>query len=187
MSTATRRPRPAVAERRYDGVAQGFHWLILALLVAQFTIAWTMPDIKKTTPDTGLVAWHLSVGSTILLVVLLRLAWRLTHTPPPPPPDLVPALQVLSRLTHWLLYAILIALPVLGWINASSRGYTVRLFGAIPLPQLVPTGDAFGHAMGDIHRTVAWVLLGVIALHVTGALYHTFIKQDGLLRRMLPG
>ena len=184
MSTATRAPALA---RHYDRIALGFHWLILALLVAQFAIAWTMPDIKKATPDTGLVAWHLSVGSTILLVMLLRLAWRLTHTPPPPPSDLMPALQLLSRLTHWLLYAILIALPVLGWINASSRGYRVVLLGLIPLPQLVPTGNAFGHEMGDIHGTVAWMLLGIVALHVAGALYHTLIKQDGLLRRMLPG
>jgi cytochrome b561 len=184
MSTATRTP---VLVQRYDGVAQVFHWLILALLIAQFAIAWTMPDITKTTPNVGLVAWHLSVGSTILLVMLLRLAWRLTHTPPPAPPDLVPALQLFSRLTHWLLYAILVVLPVLGWINASSRGYRVRVLGLIPLPQLVPTGDAFGHEMGDVHGTVAWVLLGVIALHVTGALFHLLVKRDGVMRRMLPG
>ena len=186
MSAVRDVPDTAMAGRRYTAVAQGFHWLILALLIAQFSIAWTMPDITKDTPDAGLVAWHLSVGSTILLVMLLRLAWRLTHTPPSPPTDLMPALQVLSRLTHWLLYAILIVLPVLGWINASSRGYKVWLFGVIPLPQLVPTGDAWGHAMGDVHGTVAWVLLGVIALHVTGALYHAVVKQDGVIRRMLP-
>ena len=179
--------RAAPLDQRYTAVARAFHWLILALLIAQFSIAWTMPDITKTTPDAGLVAWHLSVGSTILFVMLLRLAWRLTHTPPPPPRDIAPALQLLSRATHWALYAILIALPVLGWINASSRGYPVRLFGVIPLPQLVPTGDAFGHRMGDVHGTVAWVLLGVVALHVTGALYHALVKQDGVIRRILPG
>ena len=184
MSTAVRAGTPV---QRYDGVAQGLHWLILALLVAQFSIAWTMPDVTKTTPDAGLVAWHLSVGATILFVMLLRLAWRLTHTPPSPPADLPAPLQLLSRLTHWLLYAILIVLPVLGWINASSRGYPVRLFGVIPLPQLVPTGDAFGHAMGDIHGDVALVLLGVVALHVIGAMFHAVVKQDGVVRRMLPG
>ena len=169
MSEAIQKSHAEFVGQRYDRVAQGFHWLILALLIAQFSLAWTMPDITKDTPDTGLVAWHLSVGSTILLVMLLRLAWRLTHTPPPPPRDIPVALQILSRLTHWLLYGILIVLPVLGWINASSRGYPVLLFGAIPLPQLVPTGDPFGHAMGGIHATVALVLLGVVALHVMGA------------------
>lgn len=184
MSAAIKVDAPV---RRYDGVAQGFHWLILALLAAQFAIAWTMPDITKTTPAAGLVAWHLSVGATILFVMLLRLAWRLTHTPPPPPGDLPGPLRLLSRLTHWLLYAILIVLPVLGWINASSRGYPVRLFGVVPLPQLVPTGDPFGHAMGDVHANVALVLLAVVALHVTGALFHAVVKRDGVVSRMLPG
>ena len=171
----------------YDPVAQGFHWLVLALLAVQFAVAWTMPDITKDTPDTGLVAWHLSVGLTILLVMALRLAWRLAHPPPPPPEDLPAALRALSRATHWLLYAILLALPLLGWANASSRGYPARLFGVVELPALVAKGDAFGHALGDVHATVALALLAVLALHVAGALYHLVVLRDRTVQRMLPG
>lgn len=172
---------------KYDPIAQALHWLVLALLVTQFAVAWTMPDITKTTPDTGLVAWHLSIGLTILLVMAIRLAWRLTHTPPAPPADLPAALQLLSRLTHWLLYAILLVLPLLGWANASSRGYPAMLFGAIELPALVPKGDEFGHTLGDVHGTIALVLLAVVALHVLGALYHQFFLRDRTVHRMLPG
>ena len=187
MSTTVKPTRGMAAEGRYTSVASALHWLVLALLVAQFAIAWTMPDIKRDTPDTGLVAWHLSVGTTILAAMLVRLVWRLTHTPPPPPADLPRLLQFVSRMTQWLLYAILIVLPVLGWINASSRGYPALLFGVVPLPPLVSRGSSFGHAMGDLHGTVALVLLGVIGLHVLGALYHTFILRDGLLRRLTVG
>ena len=172
---------------KYDPVAQGFHWLILGLLAVQFAVAWTMPDITKDTPDTGLVAWHLSVGLTILLVMLLRLAWRLTHQPPAAPRDLSPALRVVSRLNHGVLYAILVVLPFLGWANASSRGYPAMLFGVVPLPALTPKGDAFGHELGEVHGTVALVLLAVIALHVAGSLYHAVVLRDRTVQRMLPG
>jgi cytochrome b561 len=72
----------------------------------------------------------------------------------------------------------------MGWINASSRGWHVTLFGAIPLPALSPTGSPLGHEMGDLHQVLAWGLLGLIGLHLAGALYHHLILRDGVLRRM---
>lgn len=98
---------------RYDGVAQFFHWLVVLLIVAQYTTKW-LPDGFASLSDKQLNAWHLAIGPTILLLMLLRLAWRLTHHVPAPPSDLARPLQVLSRATHWLFYAILIVLPVLG-------------------------------------------------------------------------
>jgi cytochrome b561 len=172
---------------RYNGIAQMLHWLIVALLVVQFAIGWTMPDVTRDTKPVDLIAWHLSVGTFILLVMLIRLVWRAMSVVPPAPADLSPPLRLLSRVTHFLLYAILIVLPVLGWINASSRGWTVRLFGVLPLPPLAPSGSGWGHAMGDVHMNLAWVLLAVAGLHVLGAAYHQFVLRDGLLGRMLPG
>lgn len=170
----------------YNAVAKGLHWLILVLLVVQFGIAWSMPDVGRDTRPIGLIAWHLSIGALILLVMLVRLGWRLASSVPPAPADLPKPLRLVSRATHFLLYAILIVLPLLGWINASSRGWPVKLFGIIPLPALVPSGSAWGLDMGDVHMTVAAVLLGVAALHVIGAMYHQFILRDALLLRMLP-
>lgn len=170
----------------YNGVAKGLHWLIVVLLVIQFGVAWTMPDIDRDTKPIGLVAWHMSIGVFILLVMLVRSGWRAVSVAPPAPDDLPASLRILSRVTHFLLYAILIVLPLLGWINANSRGWTVRLFGVIPLPTLVADGSAWGHDMGDVHQGVAITLLAVAGLHVAGALYHWLILKDGLLARMLP-
>ena len=96
------------------------------------------------------------------------------------------SLRLLSRATHFLLYAILIALPLLGWINANARGWTVWFVGVIPLPALVPSGSSWGGQMGDVHMIVAYVLLGTAGLHVLAALYHQFVLRDALLSRMLP-
>lgn len=168
------------------GVAKSLHWLILALLIVQFTIAWTMPQIGRGSVPTGLIGWHLSVGVAILAVMIVRLAWRLTHPAPPAPTDLSPALAVLSRATHYLLYAVLIVLPLLGWANASARGWAVKLFGIVPLSLLVAKGSSLGHSLGGIHATLALVLLGIVALHVSGALYHALFLKDRTLQRMLP-
>jgi cytochrome b561 len=73
---------------------------------------------------------------------------------------------------------------LLGWANASSRGWTVSLFGVIPLPALAATGSTLGHAMGDVHQVVAWALLGLVGLHIAAAVFHHFVLRDGVLRRM---
>ncbi len=170
----------------YNGLAKGLHWLVLLLVVGQFSVAWTMPDIHHGTQPVGLIAWHLSIGLCILLVMLVRLGWRMVSQVPPPPADLPASLRLLSRVTHFVLYALLIILPLLGWINASARGWPVMFFGVVPLPQLVSSGSASGMQMGDVHRAVALVLLGVAGLHIAGTLYHLLVLRDGVVRRMLP-
>jgi cytochrome b561 len=175
-----------MAAQRYNGIAKSLHWLVLLLLVIQFAVAWSMPDVGHDTKPVGLIAWHLAIGTFILLVMLIRLAWRAVSAVPPPPDDLTAPLRLLSRVTHFLLYGVLIVLPLLGWINASSRGWTVWLLGVVPLPSLAADGSSWGHDMGDVHQLVAYVLLGLAGLHVAGALYHQFILRDGLLNRMMP-
>ncbi|WP_242140965.1 cytochrome b/b6 domain-containing protein, partial [Sphingomonas sp. TREG-RG-20F-R18-01] len=169
---------------RYSIVARALHWLTVALVVAQFGVAWTMPEIGRGTRPTGLVAWHLSIGTTILVVIVFRLLWRLTHHVPQPPNDLPPLLQLVSRSTHYLLYGLLLMLPLMGWANASSRGWPVKLFAVLPLPQLVPEESTFGHQLGDAHMTAATLLLVLIGLHVLGALYHLLVLRDQTVQRM---
>jgi len=188
MSATTRTPSGSVIPRQhYDPVAQAFHWLIVALLVVQYSTELVLPYILPKTAEDGLAAWHLSVGPTILLLMLLRLAWRLTHPPPPPPTDLPPMLRLLSRVTHWLFYVVLIVLPLLGWTAASAYGATPHLLGLIPLPALVAPNKPLAEAVGNAHGILALALLALIALHIAGALYHALVKRDGVMQRMLPG
>ncbi|WP_407947774.1 cytochrome b [Paraburkholderia solitsugae] len=168
----------------YDGVAKFLHWLVVLLIAAQFVIGWTMPGIHKGTRPDGLIAWHLGVGATLIAVVVLRIVWRLTHSPAPA--SLSPFFRVVSHITHGLLYLALVAVPLLGWANASSRGWSVKLLGVLPYPSISPVGSSAGHAMGDIHGYLAWVLFALIALHIAAALFHRFVLKDETLQRMLP-
>jgi cytochrome b561 len=168
----------------YDAVARTLHWLTVLLVAMQFVIGWTMPDVHKDTQPVNLIAWHLGVGATLVAVTAIRVIWRLTHWPTPD--ELPPLLSVVSRITHVLLYAALVLVPLLGWINASSRGWTVRLLGVVPYPALSEPGSTFGDEMGDVHGILAWVLFALISLHVVAALFHRFVLRDHVLQRMLP-
>ena len=168
----------------YGPTAKIFHWLIFLLLAAQYAIGSIMPHIGKKTLDQGWVHWHLLVGAVILLVIVARAAWRLFH-PVAMAEGLTGWELLVSRITHLMLYAIVFAMTVLGWAAANYRGWTVSLFDAVPLPALAPKGTPWAHEAGDIHNILVYVLLGFIALHVLGALYHYFVKRDRVVQRML--
>jgi len=120
-------------------------------------------------------------------VAIVRLAWRVTHGEPEPDAGMPPWQTTSERIVHWLLYALLFVLPVLGWINASWRGMPIVMFG-LELPQLVATRAAGWDWTGDVHALLAnYLLLTLVGLHVLAALYHYFIRRDGVLQRMLPG
>jgi cytochrome b561 len=169
---------------RYGATAKIFHWLIFLLLAAQYAVGSIMPHIGRTTLDEGWVAWHLSIGAAILAVIVLRLLWRVLH-PVAPHVALSNWERRLSRLTHAMLYGLVLAMTVLGWAAANSRGWDVKLLGVVTLPALAPKGSAWAHEAGDIHNILVYVLLAFIVLHVAGALYHQFVKRDGVLQRML--
>lgn len=174
---------PSAASRQYDPFARLLHWLIVLLVVAQYVVAWTMPGIHRGTQPTGLITWHLELGTAIVAVMVVRVVWRIVRREP----DVAegsPFTRQMASLTHGLLYALLIVQPLMGWANASSRGWSLTLFGAVPLPALAPTGSRFGHALGDLHGVLAWAMLGLIGLHIAAALFHHFVLRDGVLRRM---
>lgn len=173
--------------QRYDPVARMAHWLTFLLVVAEFALGWLMPRVGTGTVPKGLVGAHIALGASILVLVLLRLCWRATHAPPPML-VLTSWQRRVSRATHVALYALLIAMPLAGWAAASSHGWTVYAFGVLPLPALVPFHSTLGLSLGRIHAgPLRSALLGIITLHVAGALYHGVVKRDGVLCRMLPG
>lgn len=185
--SATTQAHAAAGGWRYTGVAQALHWLVVAMLAVQYSVALWLDLVLPKSAEGALVQWHFSLGSLVLVVMLVRLGWRLTHPAPPAPADLSPALRVVSRATHWAFYAGFVVLPVMGWLAASADGARVKLAGLIPLPLIVPKGDPLGKLMETVHPAFALTLLALIALHIAGALYHGLVKRDGVVRRMVPG
>lgn len=169
----------------YDTVAKTLHWLIFALLIVQFAVAWTMPEIHRNTQPETLINLHLSFGLTILAVIVLRLLWRLGHRAPPLA-DLPGWQRVVAQLSHALLYLLLIALPIMGWTAASMRDWRIEFFGLFPVPHIAAPNPRLAGWLGDQHTLVAYILLAVIGLHVLAALYHYLVRRDGVLQRMLP-
>ena len=142
----------------YTSTAKFLHWLIVALLIAQFIFAWTMPHIGRNTPVTTLISLHFTFGIIVLAVGIVRLAWRVTHKEPAPL-DGLPPWQVLSaRVVHWSLYILLFVVPILGWINASWRGMPIVIFGT-ELPQLVATRAPGWRWTGDVHALLSNYLM----------------------------
>jgi cytochrome b561 len=170
----------------YDPTAKLFHWLIATLLAIQLPLGWLMPGVHRgETPGTAMTL-HISIGTTILVLIVLRLLWRLTH--PVMPETNLPAWQrVSSELVHWLLYIVVLLTTISGWFYASARGWTIQLFGLVPLPRLVEQGSAIGRTIGDLHQTLTWILIGLIGVHIAAALVHLFVYRDRVLHRMLPG
>ncbi|HEU0276605.1 MAG TPA: cytochrome b [Rhodanobacteraceae bacterium] len=178
----------STTQGRYTRTAIGLHWLILGLLIVQYIVGWTMPHIGRNTPVTTLIGLHFSIGVLILGVIVVRLAWRITHGEPAPEAG-VPRWQVqTARVIHWLLYLLLIVVPLLGWLNASYRGMPITLFGLARVPPLIATHAGGWSWTGDVHILVAqYLILPLAGLHIAAALYHHFIRRDHVLQRMLPG
>jgi cytochrome b561 len=170
----------------YGTPAKIFHWLIVALLVVQYPIGWLMPDLHRNMQPGAPMTFHVSFGLTILLLIVLRLAWRLTH--PVAPESSLPAWQRLSsEMVHWMLYVMVLATTITGWLFASYRGWTVSYFYLFRLPMLASDNAAAGKAIDGLHQAAEWLLLGLIVFHIGAALAHIFIYRDRIMQRMLPG
>jgi cytochrome b561 len=174
------------ARLHYGTTAKIFHWLIVGLLVAQYAIGWSMPDIHRGDKPGAGMTLHVSLGITILILIVLRFAWRLTH-PVAPERSLPPWQRLSSEGVHWLLYVLVLATTMSGWLFASFRGWTASWFYVFPLPMLAADNAAAGKAMDGLHQAMEWSLLAFIGLHVLFAFVHMFVYRDRIMQRMLPG
>jgi cytochrome b561 len=169
----------------YGTTAKIFHWLIVALLFAQYPIGWLMPDIHRGMKPGDAMTLHISFGILILMLIVLRLFWRITH-PVAPESSLPPWQRLTSEAVHWLLYALVLAVTVTGWLFASFRGWPVSFFFLAPLPMLSSESASAGRTIDGWHQAAGWALLVVIAIHVLAAMAHIFIYRDRIMQRMLP-
>ncbi|MFP4520056.1 MAG: cytochrome b [Oceanicaulis sp.] len=191
-------PSPAAPSGRYSAVAIAFHWVIAVLLVSMVFYGWWMEGLRdqlfagEVSAETvsGAYNWHKTAGILILLLSLARLAWRLSHKPPALPGHMKPWERYFARFTHVAFYAVMIGVPIGGYVTASSFGdsFPILLFNEIALPKLpVPQTDSFQSFSGSAHGAGGWVILVLLALHAGGALKHHLLDRDGVLTRMIPG
>jgi cytochrome b561 len=171
---------------QYGLPAKVFHWLIVALLLVQYPIGWLMPDVHRGMQPGAGMTFHVSIGILILVLTVMRFAWRLTH-PVAPESSLPPWQRLSSEAMHWLLYALVLATTMSGWLFASFRGWPISFFYLMPLPMLASDNAAVGKAIDGLHQAMEWTLLAVIGIHVAAALAHIFIHRDRIMQRMLPG
>ncbi len=180
---------------RYSLVAIALHWLIAVLLVLNIYQGLKM-DASDGAAKAVLFVNHKTVGISVLLLSLLRLGWRIAHPPPPYDAPLSPAERVLSRLTHWGFYFIMIAMPLTGWLAASSSQADIPIqlfhmsgFEGLPWPRLpVPQAARHGTELWawDVHDRMIWAFYPLIALHIAGALKHQLMNTGPVMHRMLP-
>ncbi|HEY5263483.1 MAG TPA: cytochrome b [Steroidobacteraceae bacterium] len=171
---------------RYSAVAQGFHWVIAALIVVQFTLAWTAVDLPLGVHKLALLARHKSFGMTVLMLVVLRLLWRLKNPPPALPPGMTPPQRKLARITHAAFYVLLFAMPLTGWMMSSAKNYSVSWFGIFTWPNLIGKNETAFKLLLSTHHILSYALFGIAVLHILAALKHHFWNKDDVLLRMLP-
>ncbi|MDB5858543.1 MAG: putative cytochrome [Ramlibacter sp.] len=173
------------ADWRYSTPAIVLHWVLAALIVFMAALGWWMMTVEHEPGGQRWMDLHKSIGLIVFVLVLARLAWRLTHKPEPLPAGM-PAWQVqLSRLTHWLLYAAIVVLPATGILGASYSRGGLKFFGA-PLPAWATPARATSELFFEIHSLLVWVLVALVALHVLAALKHLLLDRDEVFRRMWP-
>jgi cytochrome b561 len=174
------------ASARYSTPAIVFHWLLALMIVVSFCIGVYMADLPFSPLQLKLYSWHKWAGISILTLSALRLLWRLFRHPPQDPP-MPPWQRQAARVTHWGMYLLFFAVPLVGWAYSSAAGFPVVMFGVLPLPDFVPVDKALADALKPWHATLAYALAALVLAHVAAALKHHFIDHDGLLLRMVPG
>lgn len=171
--------------QRYSALAMLLHWAIALLLLFQIGLGWALEDLAKGAMQFAGYQFHKSIGITILLLSVARLAVRLMRPRPAPVPD-GKVQMLLASVVHGLLYAVMIVGPLTGWIIVSTAKVRLQtmLFGTVPWPDL-PVGQGLHEPAEVLHRVLGAVGIALIVLHVAGALYHHFKRED-VLGRMLP-
>ena len=167
--------------------ARAFHWLIAALVLVQFAIGTVAEEMKLTPAKLDLFVWHKSIGVTVFVLAVLRLAWRLGN-PPPEPPDGTPGWeQRLAAVAHWALYALIFAVPLSGWWVSDASRVPFKAFFLVPMPDFIATDRTLQEAAAEVHEVLTMTLLVVVIVHVAAALRHHCLLHDDVLRRMLTG
>lgn len=170
---------------QYGSVSKFLHWLIFLLILIMLCVGFVMDDIKNESVKDLVFNLHKLTGISILCLMIVRLIWALTNPKPLLPLDTTTWQLYAERIVQALIYISLIAMPISGWVMSVAAGYSPKLFGiALSLP--LSKNEGLSHAAQKTHDTLAFIIIGLITVHILAAFYHYFIKKDNILQRMLP-
>jgi cytochrome b561 len=169
--------------RRFTALQRLLHWLMAVCILAMLFIGVGM--VSTIMPKyLTLVSIHKPLGMAILALALIRLAVRLRYGTPPLPADLPEPIKLAAHLSHYALYALMIAMPLLGWGMLSAAAYPVVLFGGVHLPMILPLSDSLHTLLWNAHFYLAFAFFGLILMHVAAALFHALVRRDGVFEAM---
>lgn len=171
---------------RYTRTAMLLHWLVAVLILGMFGLGIYMADLPLSPQKLKLYSYHKWAGITVLLLALARVAWRIGHTPPPLPASQPRWQQFAAHAGHGLLYVLIFAAPLTGWMMSSALGFPVVWFGMLPLPDLIDKNKEIGELLKLVHRYLNYFFLVVVTGHALAAIKHQWLDRDGTLSRMLP-
>jgi cytochrome b561 len=170
----------------FDLTTRLMHWLTAGLMLSVFVLAFSIDLATSRASHTAFLQLHRSVGLTVWVVTLLRMAWRNFAKYPAWPRDMSQTMRVAAMASEYALYALLLAQPILGILQTNAHGDHVNLFFIGQLPALIEKNRPLAQQLLTVHKAVGFSLLGLIALHVSAALFHHFWRRDDTLTAMLP-
>jgi cytochrome b561 len=176
--------QPSEAGPHYTRTAIVLHWLIAALVIAELAWGWWMQEIPKQPPGPRADAFnlHKSIGLVVLLLMVVRLGWRLRHPPPPLPP--MPVWNArLALANHFVMYVAVLVLTIGGYLGSAWSGFPVKFFGLV-LPSWTAAQPSLKELASVVHLVTSWVLLVAVTLHVAGTVKHALVDRNGVLARM---
>lgn len=175
-----------VGARRYDGMAQAFHWVSALLIFAVVPFGWIFTEFKKPLGGNALYAsLHKTTGLVILTLIILRLVWRITHQPPALPGRMAEWEKAVAVASHWLLYLIFIVMPVSGYVMSSASNHPISFLGFFDVPK-IPVSHATGEAAEQIHLLGQYAVYALVILHIFATAWHLAVTKDAIINRMLP-
>jgi cytochrome b561 len=174
------------SKEKYGSIAITLHWFIAILIIGQLALGLYMVELPNGLQKIAFYGWHKEIGVCILMLVTLRLAWRMRNINPLPPKHTPYWQQLAATSVHFLLYVVMFALPLTGWMLSSTAGHPVSFFGLFVLPDLISPNKHLSLLFAMTHKWLAFGLIGLLVLHIGAVFYHYIFYKYNLLRRMLP-
>jgi cytochrome b561 len=170
----------------YPATSKWLHWLVAICVLTTAPVAIAMGRVAEGPLQDRLYNFHKSLGVLILILMALRLINRLAVGAPAPDPAIEPWQKTASSAVHGLLYVLLLAMPVVGYVANSAYGARTPFFGLFELPAIIGKNEALATQLFTVHRWTGWLVIVLVVVHIGAALQHHFLRGDNVLRRMLP-